>query len=50
MYAAVLRGRILFGLEHELYYGIETETIFAELHKALYLYLRGEPQAACEKV
>jgi AcrR family transcriptional regulator len=43
MYAAVLRGRIVFGQEHELYYGIDSETIFAELHRALYLYLRGEP-------
>ena len=41
MYAAVLRGRIVFGQEHELYYGIDSTTIFTELQRALYLYLRG---------
>jgi AcrR family transcriptional regulator len=47
MYAAVLRGRMVFGQEHELYYGIESETIFSELRRALYLYLRGDPPAVC---
>jgi AcrR family transcriptional regulator len=42
MYAAVLRGRMVFGQEHELYYGIDSQTIFTELQRALYLYLRGD--------
>ena len=42
MYAAVLRGRLVFGPEHELYYDIDTATLYRELKKALTLYLRGE--------
>ena len=42
MYAAVVRGRLMFGLEHELYYGIDSATLYRELKKALTLYLRGE--------
>jgi len=41
MYAAVLRGRLVFGQEHELYYGIDSAVIFDELVDALILYLRG---------
>lgn len=43
MYAAVVRGRLIFGLEHELYYGINNQTFFNELKRALGLYLQGEP-------
>jgi AcrR family transcriptional regulator len=50
MYAAVLRGRMVFGQEHELYYGIESDTIFSELRGALYLYLRGDAPAVCPGV
>lgn len=42
IYAAVVRGRLIFGLEHELYYGITNQTIYSELKQALTLYLRGE--------
>ena len=41
MYAAVVRGRLIFGLEHELYYGIDNATLYGELKRALTLYLRG---------
>ena len=47
IYAAVLRGRMVFGQEHELYYGIESETIFSELQRALFLYLRGDAPLVC---
>lgn len=47
MYAAVVRGRLIFGLEHELYYGIDNATIYNELKRALALYLRGEQLVAC---
>lgn len=42
MYAAVVRGRLIFGLEHELYDGFDNSTIYRELTQALVLYLRGE--------
>lgn len=42
IYAAVIRGRMVFGQEHELCYGISSETIFRELEQALILYLRGD--------
>jgi AcrR family transcriptional regulator len=45
MYAAVVRGRLVFGLEHELYYGIDNTTLYGELKRALTLYLRGEHAA-----
>ena len=45
MYAAVIRGRLIFGLEHELYYGMDSETLYRELKKALTLYLRGDRPA-----
>jgi AcrR family transcriptional regulator len=41
MYAAVVRGRLIFGVEHELHYGIDTATLYDELKRALTLYLRG---------
>jgi AcrR family transcriptional regulator len=41
MYAAVIRGRLVFGLEHELYYGIDSPTLYRELKRALTLYLKG---------
>lgn len=52
MYAAVLRGRMVFGQEHELYYGIDSQTIFTELQRALCLYLRGDapPVADSERI
>jgi hypothetical protein len=37
-----VRGRLIFGLEHELYYDVDSETLYEELKKALTLYLRGE--------
>ena len=43
MYAAVIRSRLVFGLEHELYYGIDSSTLYRELKRALTLYLRGDP-------
>ncbi len=46
MYAAVVRGRLIFGLEHELYYGIGNTAFYGELKRALTLYLRGERLAA----
>ena len=42
MYAAVVRGRLMFGLEHELYYGIDNPTLYRELKQALVLYLRSD--------
>ncbi len=42
MYAAVIRGRLVFGSEHELYYGIDSPTLYRELKEALFLYLRGD--------
>lgn len=45
MYAAVLRGRLVFGEEHELYYGISNSAFYEELKKALTLYLKGEAPA-----
>jgi AcrR family transcriptional regulator len=45
IYAAVVRGRLIFGLEHELYYGITNQTIYGELKRALALYLQGERSA-----
>jgi AcrR family transcriptional regulator len=42
IYAAVVRGRLMFGQEHELYYGISNQTVYGELKRALTLYLRGE--------
>lgn len=45
MYAAVVRGHLVFGPEHELYYGITYETLYEELKRALTLYLKGEATA-----
>jgi len=45
MYAAVVRGRLVFGPEHELYYGIDSPTLYRELKRALTFYLRGEKPA-----
>ncbi|MFH0916182.1 MAG: TetR/AcrR family transcriptional regulator [bacterium] len=50
IYAAVIRGRMVFGQEHELYYGISSETIFRELEQALTLYLRGSGPALAQVV
>ena len=41
MYAAVVRGRLVFGSEHELYYGIDSATLYRELKQALTFYLKG---------
>jgi AcrR family transcriptional regulator len=46
MYAAVVRGRLMFGMEHELYHEIDSGTLYRELKKALTRYLRGEPVCA----
>ncbi len=45
IYAAVVRGRLVFGSDHELYYGISTTQLYDELIKALVLYLKGEGTA-----
>jgi len=42
MYAAVIRGRLVFGPEHELLYGIDSPTLYRELKQALVLYLKGD--------
>jgi AcrR family transcriptional regulator len=42
IYAAVVRGRLVFGTEHELYYGIDSGVLYSELKQALTLYLRGD--------
>ncbi len=42
MYAAVVRGLLIFGQEHELYYGMDYLTLYEELTKALVRYLRGD--------
>jgi len=43
IFAAVVRGTLVFGLQHELYYQeIGSRTMFAELKRALTLYLHGE--------
>jgi AcrR family transcriptional regulator len=47
MYAAVVRGRLMFGPEHELYYGMDNATLFHELKMALTLYLKGERTVPC---
>jgi hypothetical protein len=36
---------LVFGPEHELYYGIDSPTLYRELKQALTLYLRGESRA-----
>ena len=41
MYAAVVRGALVFGLEHELYSTISDQTMVGELKEALTLYLKG---------
>jgi AcrR family transcriptional regulator len=46
MYAAVIRGRMVFGSEHELYYGIDSQTLYRELKQAIVLYLKGGMTAA----
>ncbi len=45
IYAAVVRGRLVFGSDHELYYGIATTQLYDELIRALTLYLKGEEAA-----
>lgn len=45
MYAAVVRGTLVFGQQHELYYGMTNQTVVRELKRALTLYLRGETPA-----
>ncbi len=47
MYAAVIRGRLVFGSEHELYYGIDSQTLYRELKQAIVLYLKGGKTAPC---
>ena len=47
MYAAVIRGRLVFGAEHELYYGIDSPTLYRELKQALILYLKGGQALPC---
>jgi hypothetical protein len=45
MYAAVVRGVLVFGPQHELHYDISDQTVVQELKRALTLYLRGEASA-----
>ena len=42
MYAAVIRGSLVFGLDHELYSSFSNQMVVDELKQALTLYLRGE--------
>ena len=42
MYAAVIRGALVFGVGHELYSTISNQTVVVELKHALTLYLKGE--------
>lgn len=42
MYAAVIRGALVFGPQHELRNGVPSQTVVEELKLALTLYLRGE--------
>ncbi len=45
IYAAVVRGALVFGQEHELYDDMTNQTVVQELKRALTLYLRGEAPA-----
>jgi len=45
IHAAVVRGTLVFGMQHELYYELAHQTVFQELKRALTLYLRGESPA-----
>lgn len=45
IYAAVVRGALVFGQEHELYDDMTNQTVVEELKRALILYLRGEAPA-----
>ena len=38
----------IFGLEHELYYGFDDETLYRELKQALTRYLQGVPAAPAD--
>ncbi|MBN1632000.1 MAG: TetR/AcrR family transcriptional regulator [Thermoleophilia bacterium] len=42
LYAAVVRGTLVFGQRHELYIDVSNKTVLDELKCALTLYLRGE--------
>jgi AcrR family transcriptional regulator len=47
LYAALVRGTLVFGQQHELYIDVSNKTVEDELKRALILYLRGEaPPAA----
>ncbi len=46
MYAAVVRGTLVFGSQHELHYDVSDQTIIREIKSAITLYLHGETQAA----
>lgn len=45
MYAAVVRGTLVFGWQHELYYDMSNQTVVEELKHALTLYLYGDTPA-----
>ncbi len=47
IYAAIIRGRLVFGAEHELYYGIDSTTLYRELKQAIAFYLKGGKTAPC---
>ena len=44
LYAAAVRGTLVFGERHELQYDIANQTIVLEIKRALTLYLRGGNQ------
>ena len=45
IYAAIVRGNLVFGQHHELHYDTSNQTIAAEMKRALTLYLRGDNPA-----
>jgi AcrR family transcriptional regulator len=47
IYSAIIRGRLVFGSEHELYYGIESQTLYRELKQAIVYYLIGGKTVPC---
>ena len=42
LYAAVVRGTLVFGEQHELYNDMSNQTIVAEVKRAIILYLHGD--------
>ncbi len=42
MYSAVVRGTLVFGTQHELFYDVTEQTITREIKRAITLYLYGD--------